>query len=74
MRESGFSAVKERTAKFTYALDSLENADAYKGKAFSCLHLISDEAHARGVARMTEALLRGPIACSSRYTMLWAAK
>ncbi len=71
MRESGFSAVKERTAKFTYAL---ENADAYKGKAFSCLHLISDEAHARGVARMTEDLLRGPIACSSRYTMLWATK
>jgi hypothetical protein len=71
MRESDFSAVKERTAKFTYAL---ENADAYKEKAFSCLHLISHEAHARGVARMTEDLLRGPIACGSRYTMLWATK
>jgi hypothetical protein len=71
MRESGFSAVKERTAKFTYAL---ENADAYKEKAFSCLHLISHEAHARGVARMTEDLLSGPIACGSRYTMLWATK
>jgi hypothetical protein len=64
-------AIKEETAELTYAL---ETADAYNEKAFSSLHLISDEAHAQGFIRMTEDLLRGPIACSSRYTMLWATK
>jgi ubiquinone/menaquinone biosynthesis C-methylase UbiE len=71
LREAAFSGIATRTAEFAYAL---ENADSYKEKAFSCLQLISNEAHARGVARMTEDLLRGPIACSSRYLMLWATK
>jgi ubiquinone/menaquinone biosynthesis C-methylase UbiE len=71
MREAGFSSIRAKTAKFAYALES---AEPYKQKAFSCLHLISNEAHTQGVARMTEDLLRGPISCSSRYTMLWATK
>jgi ubiquinone/menaquinone biosynthesis C-methylase UbiE len=71
MREAGFSGIETKTAEFAYAL---ENADSYKQKAFSCLHLISNEAHAQGVARMTQDLLRGSVQCSSRYTMLWATK
>jgi hypothetical protein len=71
LQESAFSAMAEETAEFTYRLES---ADSYKQKVFSCLNLISDEAHARGVGHMSEDLLRGPIECNSRYTMLWAAK
>jgi hypothetical protein len=36
--------------------------------------LYADEAHARGISRMSEDLLRGPIECGSRYTMLWATR
>jgi hypothetical protein len=61
----------EDTAEFTY---NLESADSYKQKVFSCLSLIPDEAHIRGVSRMSDDLLRGPIECNSRYTMLWATK
>jgi ubiquinone/menaquinone biosynthesis C-methylase UbiE len=68
---AGFSGMATRTAEFSYKLGS---ADSYRQKVFSCLNLISDEAHARGISRMSEDLLRGPIERSSRYTMLWATK
>jgi ubiquinone/menaquinone biosynthesis C-methylase UbiE len=68
---AAFSAIAEERAEFVYKLGS---ADSYRQKVFSCLNLISDEAHARGIGRMSEDLLRGPIECNSRYTMLWATK
>jgi ubiquinone/menaquinone biosynthesis C-methylase UbiE len=66
-----FSGVATRIAEFSYKLGS---ADSYRQKVFSSLNLISDEAHARGIGRMSEDLLRGPIECNSPYTMLWATK
>ncbi|HET9374669.1 MAG TPA: hypothetical protein VFO40_06840 [Chthoniobacterales bacterium] len=36
--------------------------------------LYAAEAHARGIGRTSEDLLRGPIECSSQYTMLWATR
>jgi hypothetical protein len=68
---AGFSATAEEVAEFAY---KLESADSYDQKVFSCLSLISAEAHARGIDRMSEDRRRSPIECSSRYTMLWATK
>jgi ubiquinone/menaquinone biosynthesis C-methylase UbiE len=71
LRETAFSAVAEKTTEFAYKLESV---DSYRQKAFSCLNLISDKAHIRGIGRMSEDLLRGSVECNSRYTMLWATK
>ncbi len=71
LREAAFSAVAEKTTEFPY---KLESADSYRQKAFSCLNLISDKAHIRGIGRVSEDLLRGPVECNSRYSMLWATK
>jgi ubiquinone/menaquinone biosynthesis C-methylase UbiE len=71
LRGAGFSAIAEELAQLAY---NLESADSYERKVFSCLNLISEQAHARGISRMSEDLLRGPIECISRYTMLWATK
>ena len=71
MRGVGLSAIAEKAAQFAY---NLESADSYEREVFSCLNLISEQAHARGISRMSKDLRHGPIKCSSRYTMLWATK
>ncbi|OFX26719.1 MAG: hypothetical protein A2Z07_02230 [Armatimonadetes bacterium RBG_16_67_12] len=43
----------------------------YRDRAFSSLHLIPQEAFARGLARMEQDLREGPIHCVSRYLLLW---
>ncbi len=68
MQRAGFDAVEERTVEFPYGLRDL---GAYRDKAFSSLHLISEEAFRRGMGRMEADLREGPIACVSRYVMLW---
>jgi len=71
LRGVGFPTIAEEVAQFAY---NLESADSYREKVFSCLNLISDQAFARGIGRMSEDLRHGPIECNSRYTMLWATK
>jgi ubiquinone/menaquinone biosynthesis C-methylase UbiE len=73
--QAGFVEIDERTVEFRYPLTDIQ---AYRDKAFSALHLISEEAFQRGLARM-EADLQGdccrtPIFCVSRYTLLWGRK
>lgn len=46
----------------------------FRDKAYSSLHLISDEAFAAGLARMRDDLARGPIAGVRRYTIVAARK
>ncbi len=69
--QAGFGEVSEQVIEFDY---QLTNAQAYRDKAFSALHLIPDEAFRRGLARMDRDLRSGPISCVSRYLLLWGTK
>jgi hypothetical protein len=68
---AGLVDVAERTVEFRYALSDIR---AYREKAFSALHLISQEAFQRGIERMERDLENGPIPCVSRYTIVWGTK
>ena len=46
----------------------------YRDRAYSCLHLISDEAHREGVRRLEEDLALGPVEGLRPYTLYWASK
>jgi SAM-dependent methyltransferase len=67
----GFVALDEQTVECTYPLDDIQ---IYRDKAFSALHLISEDAFQRGIARMERDLREGPILCTPRYTLLWGTK
>ena len=68
MAEAGFGAVEDAVVEFAYVLSDIQ---AYRDKAFSSLHLISDRAFRAGIARMERDLRDGPIPCVSRYLLLW---
>ena len=52
----------------------IEDIAPFRDKAFSSLHLIGDDAFESGLARMTEALKRGPLPGDSRYTIVSARR
>lgn len=68
---AGFGDLAERSVECAYLLTDL---GAYRDRAYSVLHLISEQAWQRGLARMEQDLQAGPIPCLSRYTMLWGVK
>jgi len=71
MRQAGFTAQQEAVVRHFYELTDLS---PYEDKAFSSLHLISDEAWRRGLERMRAELARGPIQAVSHYWLLWGRK
>ncbi len=71
MAAAGFDRLDERTVEHTYLL---HDAEPYRARTFSALHLISEEAFQRGLARMERDLARGPIVCTPRYALLWGMK
>jgi ubiquinone/menaquinone biosynthesis C-methylase UbiE len=71
MARAGFVALDEQTVECTYPLADIQ---IYRDKAFSALHLISEEAFRRGLERMERDLESGPIQCTPRYTLLWGTK
>jgi SAM-dependent methyltransferase len=71
MVRAGFDQIAEHRVECPYALTDIQ---AYRDKAYSALHLISEAAFQRGIARMEADLHDGPIRCVSRYTLLWGAK
>jgi ubiquinone/menaquinone biosynthesis C-methylase UbiE len=71
MSSAGFHDQQASTADFAYLLDDVQ---IYRDKAFSCLHLIPEEAFVRGMQQMERDLQVGPIVCRSRYLLLWGAK
>ena len=46
----------------------------YRDRAYSCLHLIGEDAYREGVQRMEEDLERGPIEGVRPYRLYWASK
>jgi len=71
MSTAGFIAIQSTTVEFA---SSTTDIQMYRDKAFSCLHLIPKDAFERGLRRMEHALHDGPIACVSRYALLWGTK
>ena len=71
MTQVGFGEVKETMVEFPY---ELHDAQAYRDKAFSSLHMISKEAFELGIERLERDLQNGPIKCVSRYSLLWGTK
>jgi ubiquinone/menaquinone biosynthesis C-methylase UbiE len=68
---AGFGEISEQMVEFPCLLT---DAQAYRDRAFSSLHLIGDEAWRRGLQRMERDLQSGPIRCVSRYILLWGAR
>jgi ubiquinone/menaquinone biosynthesis C-methylase UbiE len=71
MEEAGFAELCERTVEFPY---ELRDAQAYRDRAFSSLHLIGEEDWRRGLRHMEWDLESGPIPCVSRYALLWGTR
>lgn len=71
MQTAGFEGLTEKILTYPYEKKDLKD---YKNKAYSCLHLISEEAFLAGLRKMEEDLRNGPIACLSQYVFLWGEK
>jgi ubiquinone/menaquinone biosynthesis C-methylase UbiE len=70
--QAGLTDIEDNLVEFSFDLKDIQ---AYRHKAFSSLHLISEEAFLRGIARLEEELdEKGYIRCISRYTLLWGSK
>jgi ubiquinone/menaquinone biosynthesis C-methylase UbiE len=52
----------------------ITNAQPFRDKAFSSLHLIADGAWQAGVARLERDLARGPVRGVSRYACVWGRR
>jgi len=71
MEQAGFKDIREETVEFSFDLSDMQ---MYRERAFSSLHLISEEAFQAGIRRMEADLLLGPIHCVPRYLLLWGNK
>jgi SAM-dependent methyltransferase len=71
MAGAGFADVRNSRVELAY---NLTDVQPYRDRAFSSLHLIPADAHARGVARLEADLAAGPIPALSLYTLVWGAK
>jgi len=71
MKQVGFDTITEIIVEFTY---QLTDAQPYRDKAFSSLHIIPEKAFQRGIKHMKQDLNIEPIKCVSRYMLLWGTK
>jgi SAM-dependent methyltransferase len=71
LERAGFTTLREDQVDLRYPLT---DSTAYRNRAYSSLHLITDAEHARGVERMERELENGPIDARSLYTLLWGRK
>ena len=68
MFSAGFAEVWESISETPYGVRDLT---PYREKAFSSLHLISAEAHLRGLAEMEDALAKGSLSGKACYCHIW---
>lgn len=68
MADAGFTAIHETHVELEYPLTDIRG---YRERAYSSLHFIPDDALARGLVRMEQDLLAGPISALSLYTLVW---
>lgn len=68
MARAGLRPTRIERVELSYRV---EDSAPYRHKAFSALHLISEEAFRRGLARLEADLKAGPVLGVSRYLLLW---
>ncbi len=68
MAGAGLTGIHETHVELEYPLTDIRG---YRERAYSSLLLIPDAALARGVARLEDDLLAGPISALSLYTLVW---
>ncbi|RPI34025.1 MAG: hypothetical protein EHM70_04245 [Chloroflexota bacterium] len=71
MENSGFVEVWKKHLKFSFLHSDIQD---FRDRAYSCLHLISEDDFKQGITRMEQDLQHGPIRWDSRYIMLWGKK
>ena len=71
MGAAGFTHLSEQVVEFTADLTDVR---MYRARAFSSLHLISEEAFGRGLARLESDLAEGSVRRVARYLLLWGVK
>ena len=71
MRQAGFTGLCQETVEYAFTTTDIQ---AYRDRAFSSLHLISEAAFQAGIHRMEADLQKGPIQCVPRYLLLWGTK
>lgn len=71
MQTNGFREIEERALEYSV---SITDSRTYAEKAYSPLHQISDEAFARGLARLKRDLAKGPITGIRRHLAIWGKK
>lgn len=71
MAAAGFKEISESLEQISYELADVQ---PYRDKAFSALHMISEEAYQRDTDRMEQDLRSGPIRCAARYVLIWGTK
>jgi len=63
------SGIQELGDEMVESAYDLSDSAPFERKTHSCLHLISDDAFDRGLARLKNALRSGPIRCVSSYVI-----
>ncbi len=71
MRQAGFTDLRQQTVEYAFTTTDIQ---AYRDRAFSSLHLISEAAFQAGIRRMEADLQKAPIQCVPRYLLLWGSK
>ena len=70
MASAGFTEIGESVVELAVVTDG----SVYANQADSTLHLISDEAYERGMARLNDDLAKGPVEGMRRYLVITGAK
>jgi len=71
MSSAGFRSIGDETIHQEYERKDIKD---FRDKAYSCLHLIPEEAFKEGILRMENDLRYGPIPFISNYLLLWGTK
>ena len=68
MTRAGLTGILETKVELRYPLGDI---GGFRDRAYSSLHLITEDEHANGIARLEADLANGPIDALSLYTLLW---
>jgi SAM-dependent methyltransferase len=71
LRDAGFTDLRHEEVQDA---GLLTDAMPYQAKAFSCLHLLSEDTYQRGLRHLEADLAKGPVRSVSRYLLLWAKR
>ena len=71
MSAAGLSVFRVVTVEAPYEITS---AQPFRDRAYSSLHLISDDAWRAGLGRLERDLARGPVRGTARYTCVWGQR